>query len=112
MTLTSANCRNQSCMVRYRPVFGSTHLPMVRLRQSPTETPTQSKSAFEKPREVETCCFLFVMEKSLFIKTLDARRNPTNRWTGAAGSVFRNKRGPAKLLGSAVARSTQTLGRT
>src|SRR5262249_33938317 len=36
-------------------------------------------------------------------------RNPTNRWTGATGSAFRIKRNPAKLLGSAVARSTQTL---
>ena len=33
----------------------------------------------------------------------------TNRWTGATGSDFRIKRGPAKLLGSAVARSTQPL---
>ena len=32
---------------------------------------------------------------------------PTNRWTGATGSDFRIKRDPAKLLGSAVARSTQ-----
>jgi hypothetical protein len=36
--------------------------------------------------------------------------NRTNRWTGATGSDFRIKRGPANLLGSAVARSTQTLG--
>jgi len=34
----------------------------------------------------------------------------TNRWTGATGSEFRIKRDPAKLLGSAVARSTQTFG--
>jgi hypothetical protein len=33
----------------------------------------------------------------------------TNRWTGATGSAFRIKRRPAKLLGGAVARSTQTL---
>jgi len=32
--------------------------------------------------------------------------NPTNRWTGATGSDFRIKRDPAKVLGSAVARST------
>ena len=37
-------------------------------------------------------------------------RNRTNRWTGATGSEFRIKRDPAKLLGSAVARSTQPLG--
>src|SRR5947208_15219918 len=37
-------------------------------------------------------------------------RDRTNRWTGATGSEFRIKRDPAKLLGSAVARSTQTLG--
>jgi hypothetical protein len=37
-------------------------------------------------------------------------RHPTNRWTGATGSDFRIKRDPAKLLGSAVARSTQPLG--
>src|ERR1051326_8339017 len=37
------------------------------------------------------------------------RRNPTNRWTGATGSEFRIKRDPAKLFGSAVARSTQPL---
>ena len=35
----------------------------------------------------------------------------TNRWTGATGSVFRIKRDPAKLLGNAVARSTQTFAR-
>jgi hypothetical protein len=34
--------------------------------------------------------------------------NRTNRWTGATGSVIRIKRDPATLLGSAVARSTQT----
>src|SRR5262249_20595226 len=34
----------------------------------------------------------------------------TNRWTGATGSAFRIKRDPAKLLGSAVARSTPPLG--
>ena len=34
----------------------------------------------------------------------------TNRWTGATGSDFRIKRDPAKLLRSAVARSTQPLG--
>jgi len=33
--------------------------------------------------------------------------HPTNRWTGATGSEFRIKHDPAKLLGSAVARSTQ-----
>jgi hypothetical protein len=33
----------------------------------------------------------------------------TNRWTGATGSDFRIKRDPAKLLGSAVARSTPPL---
>jgi len=37
-------------------------------------------------------------------------RQITNRWTGATGSEFRIKRDPAKLLGSAVAWSTQTLG--
>lgn len=37
-------------------------------------------------------------------------RRITNRWTGATGSVLRIKRDPAKLLGSAVARSTQPLG--
>src|SRR5690349_11871438 len=37
------------------------------------------------------------------------RECPTNRWTGATGSEFRIKRDPAKLLGNAVARSTQTL---
>ena len=36
-------------------------------------------------------------------------RNITNRWTGATGSDFRIKLDPAKLLGSAVARSTQPL---
>ena len=35
------------------------------------------------------------------------RCGPTNRWTGAPGSDFRIIRHPAKLLGSAVARSTQ-----
>ena len=35
---------------------------------------------------------------------------PTNRWTGATGSVFRSRLGPAQLLGNAVARSTQPLG--
>src|SRR5215467_10518154 len=39
-------------------------------------------------------------------------QNPTNRWTGATGSDFRIKRDPAKLLGSAVARSTQPFGAT
>jgi hypothetical protein len=39
------------------------------------------------------------------------RRHLTNRWTGATGSDFRIKREPAKLLGSAVARSTLPLGR-
>jgi hypothetical protein len=39
-----------------------------------------------------------------------SERRPTNRWTGATGSEFRIKRDPAKLLGSAVARSTQPLG--
>jgi acyl carrier protein len=34
------------------------------------------------------------------------RRHRTNRWTGATGSEFRIKRHSAKLLGSAVARST------
>src|SRR6185295_9137613 len=38
------------------------------------------------------------------------RRRITNRWTGATGSDFRIKRDPAKLLGSAVARSTPPLG--
>jgi len=33
-------------------------------------------------------------------------RQLTNRWTGATGSEFRIKLDPAKLLGSAVARST------
>gem|GEM_PF-5953992 len=33
----------------------------------------------------------------------------TNRWTGATGNDFRIKRDPARLLGSAVARSTQSL---
>ena len=28
-------------------------------------------------------------------------RRPTNRWTGATGSEFCNKRDPAKVLGSA-----------
>jgi hypothetical protein len=37
-------------------------------------------------------------------------RNRTNRWTGATGSVFRIIIGPAKLLGNAVAGSTQTFG--
>ena len=40
-----------------------------------------------------------------------SRRRRTNRWTGATGSDFRIIIGPAQLLGSAVARSTQTLGR-
>jgi hypothetical protein len=39
-----------------------------------------------------------------------SRRDRTNRWTGATGSVFRITRDPAKLVGSAVARSTQPLG--
>ena len=34
----------------------------------------------------------------------------TNRWTGATGSECRIKRDPAKVLGGAVARSTQTFG--
>jgi hypothetical protein len=38
------------------------------------------------------------------------RRHPTNRWTGATGRDFRIKRDPAKLLGNAVARSTQPFG--
>ena len=33
-------------------------------------------------------------------------RRRTNRWTGATGSDFCIKRDPAKVLGSAVARST------
>ena len=37
-------------------------------------------------------------------------RGITNRWTGATGSEFRIKRDPAKLLASAVARSTQPFG--
>ena len=37
------------------------------------------------------------------------RRRRTNRWTGATGSDFRIKRDPAKVLGSAVARSTPPL---
>ena len=41
-----------------------------------------------------------------------AGRNPTNRWTGATGSVFRIKRDPAKLLAGAVARSTPPFGAT
>ena len=40
----------------------------------------------------------------------DCDGGPTNRWTGATGSDFRIKRGPAKLLDSAVARSTPPLG--
>ena len=36
-------------------------------------------------------------------------RRRTNRWTGATGSVFRIIIGPAKLLASAVARSTPPL---
>jgi hypothetical protein len=39
-----------------------------------------------------------------------SERNITNRWTGATGSDFRIKRDPAKLLGNAVARSTQPFG--
>ncbi len=39
------------------------------------------------------------------------RRRITNRWSGATGSEFRIRRDPAKLLGSAVARSTQPFGR-
>ena len=42
--------------------------------------------------------------------TLCEGLHPTSRWTGATGSDFRIKRDPAKLLGSAVARSTQTFG--
>ena len=38
------------------------------------------------------------------------RHGPTKRWTGVTGSVFRIKLDPVKLLGSAVARSTQPLG--
>jgi hypothetical protein len=41
---------------------------------------------------------------------LFCRRRRTNRWIGATGSDFRIKRDPAKLLGGAVARSTQTFG--
>jgi len=37
---------------------------------------------------------------------LSSRRCTTNRWTGATGSDFRIKRDLAKLLASAVARST------
>jgi hypothetical protein len=40
--------------------------------------------------------------------SLNRTQRITNRWTGATGSDFRIKRDPAKLLGSAVARSTQT----
>ena len=40
---------------------------------------------------------------------LNRRRRITNRWTGATGSDFRIKLDPAKLLGNAVARSTQAL---
>jgi hypothetical protein len=40
---------------------------------------------------------------------VDQRTHITNRWTGAAGSEVRIKRDPAKLLGSAVARSTPPL---
>jgi hypothetical protein len=40
---------------------------------------------------------------------LRTRRHITNRWTGATGSDFRIKRDLAKLLGSAVARSTPPL---
>jgi hypothetical protein len=39
-------------------------------------------------------------------------RQITNRWTGATGGEFPIKRNPAKLLDSAVARSTQTFGGT
>jgi hypothetical protein len=41
--------------------------------------------------------------------TFVQRVRPTNRWTGATGSAFRIIRDPAKLLGNAVARSTQPL---
>src|SRR5262249_22081158 len=44
------------------------------------------------------------------VRCAKLRTRRTNRWTGATGSVFRIKRDPAKLLGSAVARSTHTLG--
>ena len=37
------------------------------------------------------------------------RRGITNRWTGATGGVFRIKSDPAKVLDSAVARSTPPL---
>ena len=36
--------------------------------------------------------------------------HPTNLWTGATESEFRIKHGLAKLLGSAVARSTPPFG--
>ena len=44
------------------------------------------------------------------LRLLSAASHRTNRWTGATASVFRIMRDPAKLLGNAVARSTQTLG--
>jgi hypothetical protein len=54
-----------------------------------------------------------VVARSAF--ELRGRRDPlgqwlTNRWTGATGSAFRIKRDPVKLLGNAVARSTQPFG--
>ena len=53
-------------------------------------------------------CQLFILG---IVKTLvNIWAGTTNRWTGATESVFRIKRDPAKLLGSAVARSTPPLG--
>jgi len=50
-------------------------------------------------------------ETAANVKSLVPRsQRRTNRWTGATGSEFRIKRDPAKLLGGAVARSTQTFG--
>ena len=51
----------------------------------------------------------FLQRNTFFHRALLFPRNITNRWTGATGSDFRIKRDSAKLLGSAVARSTQAL---
>ena len=47
---------------------------------------------------------------SITLVRLVSRAGTTNRWTGATGSEFRSRFGPAQRFGNAVARSTQTFG--
>ena|ERR1044072_6107180 len=60
------------------------------------------------PCAARTCLHRAVSRRPIIAH--NRRRDRTNRWTGATGSEFRIKRDPAKLLGGAVARSTQPFG--